>query len=185
MYAIVEIAGQQFKVVKDQKVFVHRLATEEGKAVSFDNVLLIGDGNNITVGAPAIDGAQVGAKVLKHLKGDKVIVFKKKRRKGYRKKNGHRQALSEIVIESIVASGAKKAAKVEKVEAKKVSQAKAEKAAPVKETPKVEAKPASKKEDKTQDLSKLTVAELREMAKAKEISGYSSMKKAELIAALS
>ena len=185
MYAIVEIAGQQFKVVKDQKVFVHRLATEEGKAVSFDNVLLIGDGNNITLGAPAIDGAQVGAKVLKHLKGDKVIVFKKKRRKGYRKKNGHRQALSEIVIESIVASGAKKAAKVENQEVKKASPAKAEKAAPVKEAPKAEAKPAAKKEKATQDLNSLTVAELREMAKAKEISGYSSMKKAELIAALS
>jgi large subunit ribosomal protein L21 len=214
MYAIVEIAGQQFKVVKDQKVFVHRLATEEGKAVSFDNVLLIGDGNSITVGAPAIDGAQVGAKVLKHLKGDKVIDFKKKRRKGYRKKNGHRQALSEIVIESIVASGAKKATKAEsegakkatkaesegakkatkaesegaknatKVEnevAKKAAPVKAEKAAPAKETPKAEAK----KEEATQDLSKLTVAELREMAKAKEITGYSSMKKAELIAALS
>ena len=122
MYAIVEIAGQQFKVEKDQKVFVHRLATEEGKTVSFDNVLLIGDGNNITVGAPAIDGAQVGAKVLSHLKGDKVIVFKKKRRKGYRVKNGHRQALTEILIESIVASGAAKSDKP----------AKAEKAAPKK-----------------------------------------------------
>ena len=185
MYAIVEIAGQQFKVTKDQKVFVHRLATEEGKSVSFDNVLLIGDGNNVTVGAPAIDGAQVGAKVLKHLKGDKVIVFKKKRRKGFRKKNGHRQALSEIVIESIVASGAKKAAKVENEGAKKASPAKAEKAAPVKEAPKAEAKPAAKKEEVTQDLNSMTVADLREMAKAKEISGYSSMKKAELIAALS
>jgi len=195
MYAIVEIAGQQFKVVKDQKVFVHRLATEEGKAVSFDNVLLIGDGNNITVGAPAIDGAQVGAKVLKHLKGDKVIVFKKKRRKGYRKKNGHRQALSEIIIESIVASGAKKVTKAEKEVAKKASPVKVEKAAPVKAAPKAEAKPASakamsdkpvaKKEKATQDLNSLTVAKLREMAKAKEISGYSSMKKAELIAALS
>jgi large subunit ribosomal protein L21 len=130
MYAIVEIAGQQFKVEKDQKVFVHRLATEEGKAVSFDNVLLIGDGNNITLGAPAIDGAQVGAKVLKHLQGDKVIVFKKKRRKGYRKKNGHRQALTEIVIESILASGAKKTAKAE---------------------PKSEAKPAAKKATATAD----------------------------------
>ncbi len=111
MYAIVEIAGHQFKVEKDQKVFVNRLATEEGKQVAFDNVLLIGDGNKVTVGAPAIGGAQVSAKVLKHLKGDKVIVFKKKRRKGYRVKNGHRQALSEIVIESIVASGAKPAKK--------------------------------------------------------------------------
>ena len=109
MYAIVEIAGQQFKVEKDQKVFVHRLQTEEGKKVSFDNVLLLSDGDKVTVGAPAIDGAQVGAKVLKHLKGDKVIVFKKKRRKGYRVKNGHRQSLTEIVIENIVAKGAKPA----------------------------------------------------------------------------
>ncbi len=82
MYAIVEIAGQQIKVAKDQKVFVHRLPVEEGASVSFDNVLLIGDGDNITIGAPAIDGALIGAKVVKHLKGDKVIVFKKKRRKG-------------------------------------------------------------------------------------------------------
>lgn len=164
MYAIVEIAGQQFKVVKDQKVFVHRLQTEEGKQVAFDNVLLIGDGDNVTVGAPAIDGAQVGAKVIKHLKGDKVIVFKKKRRKGYRVKNGHRQSLTEIIIESIAASGAKKAAP-----------AKAEKKAEVAE-PKTEA---------VQDLNNLSVAELRDMAKAKDITGYSSMKKAELIAALS
>ncbi len=177
MYAIVEIAGQQFKVVKDQKVFVHRLQTEEGKQVAFDNVLLIGDGDNVTVGAPAIDGAQVGAKVLKHLKGDKVIVFKKKRRKGYRVKNGHRQALTEIIIESIAASGAKKAAKVEK-------KAEPKKAEPKAAAPKAEAKPA-KKEEATQDLSSLTVAELREMAKAKEVTGYSSMKKAELIDALS
>ncbi len=146
MYAIVEIAGQQFKVAKDQKVFVHRLATEEGNSVSFDNVLLIGNGSDITVGAPAIDGAQVGAKVLKHLKGDKVIVFKKKRRKGYRVKNGHRQALTEIVIESIVASGATKA--------------KTEKAAPKKEAPKAEKaeapKATSKKSAaKADDLKKI------------------------------
>ena len=119
MYAIVEIAGQQIKVAKDQKVFVNRLPVEEGKSVSFDNVLLIGDGDNITIGAPAIDGALIGAKVVKHLKGDKVIVFKKKRRKGYRKKNGHRQYLSEIIIESIVASGGKKE-KDSKESAKKV-----------------------------------------------------------------
>ncbi|MFT5242212.1 MAG: large subunit ribosomal protein L21 [Glaciecola sp.] len=166
MYAIVEIAGHQFKVEKDQKVFVNRLATEEGKKVDFDNVLLIGDGDNTTLGAPAIDGALVSAKVLRHLKGDKVIVFKKKRRKGYRVKNGHRQSLSEIVIESITASGAKKAA-------------------PKKETKKTEAKSDVKVEEGTQDLSKMTVAELREMAKAKGIEGISSMKKAELIAALS
>ncbi len=130
MYAIVEIAGQQIKVAKDQKVFINRLPVEEGKSVSFDNVLLIGDGDNITIGAPAINGAQIGAKVVKHLKGDKVIVFKKKRRKGYRVKNGHRQALSEIVIESIVASGATPAKKEEakKAPAKKAAPKKAAKA---------------------------------------------------------
>ena len=159
MYAIVEIAGQQFKVVKDQKVFVHRLQTEEGKQVAFDNVLLIGDGDKVTVGAPAIDGAQVGAKVLKHLKGDKVIVFKKKRRKGYRKKNGHRQSLTEIIIESIAASGAKKAAKVEKVVVKKAAPVKAEKKVEVKAevaAPKAEAKPVAKKATaKADDLKKV------------------------------
>ncbi len=151
MYAIVEIAGHQFKVEKDQKVFVNRLATEEGKAVSFDNVLLIADGSNITVGAPAIGGAQVSAKVLKHLQGDKVIVFKKKRRKGYRKKNGHRQALTEIVIESIVASGAKPTAKAEKAAPKKETkkaEPKAEKAAPKKAA-------AKKATGKADDLKKV------------------------------
>ncbi|MFK8288996.1 50S ribosomal protein L21 [Capnocytophaga canimorsus] len=113
MYAIVEIAGQQFKVAKDQKVFVHRLQIEEGKNISFGNVLLLDDNGAITLGAPAIEGASVEAKVLKHLKGDKVIVFRKKRRKGFKVKNGHRQYLTEILIESIVASGAKKTEKKE------------------------------------------------------------------------
>ncbi|RZN83619.1 MAG: 50S ribosomal protein L21 [Winogradskyella sp.] len=160
MYAIVEIAGHQFKVEKDQKVFVNRLATEEGKKVNFDNVLLIGDGDKVTLGAPAIDGAQVSAKVLKHLKGDKVIVFKKKRRKGYRVKNGHRQALSEIVIEGIKASGAKKAApkkETKKAEPKKAeakaTAPKAEKAAPKKVAPKKAA--AKKATGKADDLKKI------------------------------
>ncbi|RKN83144.1 50S ribosomal protein L21 [Ulvibacterium marinum] len=184
MYAIVEMAGQQFKVAKDQKVYVHRLQTEEGKKVTFNNVLLLDDGKNVTVGAPAIDGAAVEAKVVKHLKGDKVIVFKKKRRKGYRKKNGHRQYLTEIVVESIIAKGAKKAttekAKEEKPAAKKTEAKKeAPKAAPVKEAAKPKAAPKA-----VEDLSKKTVAELKEMAKAKDITGYSSMKKADLIAAL-
>ena len=178
MYAIVEIAGQQFKVEKDQKVFVHRLQTEEGKKVAFDNVLLLADGDKVTVGAPAIDGAQVGAKVLKHLKGDKVIVFKKKRRKGYRVKNGHRQALTEIQIDNILASGAKKAVSKPAAKAKPAA-------------PKAAAKTAAKKavapktESASQDLSKMTVAQLKELAKAKGIKGISAMKKADLIAALS
>ncbi|MCC4211724.1 50S ribosomal protein L21 [Leeuwenhoekiella parthenopeia] len=130
MYAIVEIAGQQFKVAKDQKVFVNRLSGEEGDEVSFDKVLLAGDGDDITLGAPAIEGALVGAKISRHLKGDKVIVFKKKRRKGYQKKNGHRQSLTEIVIGDISLKGGKKAApKAEKKEEAKAEAPKAEKKA--------------------------------------------------------
>ena len=166
MYAIVEIAGQQFKVAKDQKVYVHRLQEAEGSKVTFDNVMLVEDKGNVTIGAPAIEGAAVTAKILGHLKGDKVIVFKKKRRKGYKKKNGHRQYLTEIQIEGIAASGAKKAT------AKK-------KAAPKKEeAPKAEVKAESK------DFSSMTVAELKAAAKEAGIKGYTSLKKAELIEAL-
>ena len=141
MYAIVEIAGQQFKVSKDLKVYVHRLINEEGSKVSFDKVLLLDDNGSITLGAPAIEGASVEAKVLQHLKGDKVIVFKKKRRKGYKKRNGHRQYLTQIVIEGITATGAKKAAP--KAEAKPAAAPKAEK---IVDAPVAEAKaPKAKK----------------------------------------
>ena len=103
MYAIVEIAGQQFKVEKERKVYVHRLPQDEGVDVTFERVLLIDNEGVISVGAPVVEGATITAKVLKHLKGDKVIVFKKKRRKGYKKKNGHRQFFSQIQITEILA----------------------------------------------------------------------------------
>ena len=141
MYAIVEIAGQQFKVAKDQKLFVHRLADKEGAKVRFDNVLLLDDGKKVTVGAPAITGASVEAKVTQHLKGDKVIVFKKKRRKGYRVKNGHRQYLTELVIEKINEKGGTKAAPKAKVAEEKPA---AKKAAPKKAAPKAAAKTTAK-----------------------------------------
>ena len=102
MFAIVNIAGQQFKVEKDQEIFVHQLDASEGDKVSFDEVLLVG-GDSTTVGTPTVSGASVGATVLNHQKGDKVVVFKKKRRKGYKVKNGHRQSFTKIKIDSISA----------------------------------------------------------------------------------
>ena len=102
MYAIVDIAGQQFKVEKDQKIFVHRLDGEEGDEVQFDKVLLIENDDAVIVGEPVIAGALVSAKIVAHLKGDKTIVFKKKRRKGFKVKKGHRQLLTQLLIEDIV-----------------------------------------------------------------------------------
>ena len=101
MYAIVNIAGQQFKVAKDQYLFVHRLQGDEGASIEFDNILLAEDGGKFTVGTPSYSGAKVSATIFSHLKGDKVIVFKKKRRKGYKKKNGHRQSFTKIQITGI------------------------------------------------------------------------------------
>ena len=143
MYAIVEIAGQQFKVAKDQKVFDHRLEEKEGSKVSFDKVLLLDDGK-VTIGAPVIENAVVTAKVLSHLKGDKVIVFKKKRRKGFKKKNGHRQYLSEIQIEGISTKAPVKKAAAKTEEPKAEKKVVAKKAAPAKKTASTEAKAPAK-----------------------------------------
>ena len=163
MYAIVEIAGKQFKVEKDQKLYVHRLKEDEGKKVTFDKVLMVDNKDKVSFGSPIINVAQVGAKVLKHLKSDKIIVFKKKRRKGYRVKNGHRQLLTQIQISDISLSGAKK----QKKSVKAVEKSK------------------DKKLDKKEDMTKLSVAALKDLAKSKGISGISKMKKADLIKALS
>ena len=164
MYAIVEIAGQQFKVEKDQRYFVHQLEGKAGSNVTFDQVLLLDDNGKVSVGAPAVNGVQVTAKIVQHLKGDKVIVFKKKRRKGYAVKNGHRQRLTEISIQEIGKKAApkkavapkketveKKAAPKKTAAAKKATPAKSvankaaapKKAAPKKAAPK---KAASKKD---------------------------------------
>jgi large subunit ribosomal protein L21 len=161
MYAIVEIAGQQFKVENGKKIFVHRLEFEEGKEVEFDKVLLIEDEGKITIGEPTIKDAVVGARVLDDkIRGDKVIVFKKKRKKGYRVKNGHRQNFSQIEIISIngvkstVVSAPRKAKVAEPTAEEKTKAKKAAKKpvaateeAPVKKTVKkvAEKKPAVKK----------------------------------------
>ena len=143
MYAIVEIAGQQFKVEKDQRCYVHQLEGKPGSNITFENVLLLDDNGKVSVGAPAVKGVQVTAKIEQHLKGDKVIIFKKKRRKGYKVKNGHRQRLTEILIKEIGKKAApKKAAstetKKETVKAKTTAPKKAatKKAAPKKAAPK-------------------------------------------------
>ena len=167
MYAIVEISGKQFKVEKKQKLYVNRLDTAEGKKVSFENVLMINDGAKSSLGTPRVSGAQVDAKVLKHLKSDKVVVFKKKRRKGYKVKNGHRQAITEIEISDILTGVTKKASPKKKEAVKKA-----------------ETKKVSPKKEKL-DISSLSVAKLKDMAKEKGITGISSMKKADLIKALS
>jgi len=149
MYAIVEIAGQQFKVEKDQQIFVHRLDAKEGEKITFDNVLLMETGGKVKVGAPNVSGAKVTAKVLEHLKGDKVIVFKKKRRKGYKVKNGHRQYLTKIEIQKID----------EKATVKKVVEKKEAK-------PKVEAKPKAKKATAKKATAKKTTTKKTAAKKA-------------------
>jgi large subunit ribosomal protein L21 len=166
MYAIVEIAGQQFKVERGNKVYVHRLEANEGAKIEFDRVLLMGNGDKISVGSPLVDGAKVAATVIGHVKGDKVIVFKKKRRKGYQKWNNHRQSFTQILIQGVLGKGDKlqeelkaekkvriqgrpkasevEAAPVAKAEAAEVKKAPAKKAAPKKAAAK---KATKKKED--------------------------------------
>ncbi|MAH81928.1 MAG: 50S ribosomal protein L21 [Flavobacteriaceae bacterium] len=175
MYAIVDIAGQQYKVEKDQKIFVHRLQDKEGSKVSFKKILLLDDGKNVKIGSPNLDGASVDAKVISHLKDDKVIVFKKKRRKGYRVKNGHRQLLSEIQISNISSSGSKVKTKAleTKIDVKSETNSKAKQ------------KKVTKVKAPKEDFSSMSVTDLKNMAKEKGLTGISKMKKADLIKALS
>jgi len=148
MNAVVEISGKQFKVSKDSKLYVHRLDAKVGSKVSFENVLLLDNGKKLIVGTPNVQGASVEAKVVKHLKDDKVIVFKKKRRKGYRVKNGHRQALTEIIIEKVTEKTAK-AKPAKKSDESKTPKAKEAAPKAKKATPKAKkATPQSKSKSK-------------------------------------
>jgi large subunit ribosomal protein L21 len=153
MYAIVDIAGQQFKVEKDKKLFVHRLEGDAGSEVSFDRVLLIENDGKVTIGDPVIKNAAVSAKVVEHVKGDKVLVFKKKRRKGYQKLNGHRQYLTRIEITGINEKAEKKATAAADVKKPSPAASKADATAavksesgskPVAEKPVAAEKPAAK-----------------------------------------
>ena len=164
MFAVVEILGQQFKVEKNQKLLVNKLNEKEGSKISFDNVLLIDSGKEFSLGTPKLEGCLVEAKIIKHIKGDKVVVFKKKRRKGYRVKNGHKQHLSEILIESI----SKNNNSSNKGKDKKVV------------SPKNNSKELKVGKEKS-DLKSKTLSELKDIAKSKNMTGYSSMKKNDLI----
>ena len=185
MYAIVDIAGQQFRVEKDKKIFVHRLEGATGSKVDFDKVLLIEENDNITVGAPVIEGAMIYASILDHLKGDKVLIFKKKRRKGYRKKNGHRQQFTQILIEDIITAGAKKrlitkeekpavAKEVKKAPEKEVKA----KATPTKEVKKVTAKPAVKKVASKPAIKKAVEKPAKKVEKSTPVKKSAPVKKA-------
>lgn len=164
MYAIVEIAGQQFKVEEGNKIFVHRLEVEEGQEIEFDKVLLIEDEGKITIGEPTIKDAVVGGKVLDHVRGDKVIVFKMKRKKGYRVKNGHRQNFTQVEIIHINGKSSPKKVVPKKAEVKVTDETIAE--VPVKGKKTAAKKPAAKKEEApVKKASEKKVAEKKPAAK--------------------
>jgi large subunit ribosomal protein L21 len=169
MYAIVEIAGQQFKVEEGKRIFVHRLDVEDGKKIDFDQVLLIEDEGKITIGEPTIKDATVQAKILEKVRGEKVIVFKKKRKKGYRVKNGHRQNFTHVEIISINGKTSPKKHAVKKEVAEVTEEPVKEKKAAEK---KVEAKKQTVKKAETDD--KKSVAK---KAEKKTVSKKSETKK--------
>lgn len=171
MYAIVDIAGQQFKVEKNQTIYVNRLTADEGSKVSFDRVLLVEDGGKVQVGTPLVKNMVVTASIVSHLKADKVKVFKKKRRKGYQVLNGHRQALTELLVEAI-GEGKVKAAPTAKAEAPKKTAA-AEKKAPAAS----KAKPAAKKKEAPKAESKKPAADKKTTAAKAETKKSAAAKK--------
>ena len=170
MFAVVEILGQQFKVQKNQKLLVNKLDQKEGSKISFGNVLLVDNGKEFSLGTPNISGYSVVATIVKHVRGDKVVVFKKKRRKGYRVKNGHKQHLSEILIESISKKNTSN------------SKGNDSKTIPTKNDTN---DTSSKKGKEEYDLKSKKLSELKDIAKNKKIAGYSSMKKDDLIKSIS
>lgn len=175
MYAIVEIAGLQYKVAKKQRVFVHRLEAKEGENVEFAKVLLIDNDGKITVGSPAVDGARVAAKVLSHVQGDKVLVFKKKRRKGYRKLNGHRQQLTELLIQAVLGKGDKLSAEDAKLEVASMRELKERSA--IKQTKRVYASIAE--EEEAEEEVEEVVEEKPKKAPAKKAAAKKTTKKKE------
>lgn len=143
MFAVIKTGGKQYKVAKGDVLIVEKLDVTDGDTVVFDEVLMMGEGDNITVGSPRIDGAEVRAELLETRKGAKIIIFKKKRRKDYRRTKGHRQFETVVRVTDILAKGAKPAAK--KAAAKPAAKKVAAKKAPVKAAAKAAAKPAAKK----------------------------------------
>ena len=108
MFAIINIAGKQFRVEEGDQIKVPHLSTDAGKSLAFDKVLLVNDGKKVQLGSPLLSNASISATVVEHGRGRKIRIFKKKRRKGYKRKNGHRQGFSLVKIDSISTSGAKK-----------------------------------------------------------------------------
>ena len=175
MYAVIKTGGKQYKVAKNDVILVEKLPGEAGAAIELDEVLLVGDDNSQTVGAPLVDGAHVAATVLEQTRGEKIIVFKKKRRQNYRRKAGHRQDLTALKITDIVTGGKKKVAKAPepKAEEKKV----APKAEEKKAAPKAEAKPAAPKaEEKKAAPKKAEAKPAAKKAPAKKTEAKASAK---------